>query len=53
MNILSMLFGAALIIGLSLLLGWLNKANGTDGSSICSGDCSGCRKNAGCSERKP
>ena len=34
-------------------LGWLNKANGTDGSSICSGDCSGCRKNAGCSERKP
>ena len=42
-----------LFILIGLLLGWLNKANGTDGSSICSGDCSGCRKNAGCSERKP
>lgn len=53
MNLISILLGAALIIGLSLLLGWLNKANGTDSSSLCCGDCSGCRQSAGCSDRKP
>ncbi len=51
MNILNILIGAAIIIVLALVLSLLYKANGTDGSSLCSGDCSGCRKGGSCEIR--
>ena len=49
MNLLGILAGAVIIVGLALLLSVLYKANGNDGSSICSGDCSGCRQ--GCAQQ--
>ena len=50
MNILGILAGAAIIVGLALALSALYKANGTDAGTLCCGDCSGCSQR--CEEHK-